>query len=126
MSYTYIGHSYEVTDYDPEYPEIKKEEPSMNAKQLANILADEVSIEDLILAKDGLSVLDAGFQELQIETPEWITDKLTLVSSEIINRNRAELQRRLKAAKARRAGLATVDEKRAALDAEIAALEQSL
>lgn len=96
----------------------------MTANQLKNLLAEDIVIEDLILAKGNLTVLDAGFQELGIETPEWVTDKLNLVSAEIINRNRAELQRRLKAAKARRAALATVDEKRNALDAEIAALEQ--
>lgn len=42
------------------------------------------------------------------------------------NRNRAELQRMLRTAKARRAGLTTMEEKRGALDAEIAALEQKL
>ena len=96
----------------------------MKTNYLQNLLVDGISVEDLILAKAALTTLDAGFQELGIETPEWITDKLNLVSAEIISRNRAELQRRLKAAKARRAGLATVDEKRRALDDEIAALEQ--
>lgn len=98
----------------------------MNAKQLQNLMADEIAIEDLILAKAALGVLDAGYQELGIETPEWVTDKLILVSNEVVNRNRAELQRRLKAAQARRASLATVDEKRKALDDEIAALKQKL
>lgn len=98
----------------------------MNASQLKQFLVDDIAIEDLILARGDLAKLDAGYQELNIETPEWVTDKLALVNKEIIDRNRGELQRRLKAAKARRAGLATAEEKRAGLDAEIAALEQSL
>lgn len=98
----------------------------MNAKQLQNLFIDEIAIEDLILAKGQLASLDAGFQDLGVATPEWVSDKLTQVSAEIVNRNRAELQRQLKSAKARRAALATVDEKRASLDAEIAALEQKL
>lgn len=98
----------------------------MNAKMLQNLLADEISIDDLILAKAGLDALDAGYQDLGVETPEWVVDKATQVSQEIVNRNRAELQRRLKAAQARRAGLATPEEKRGQLDAEIAALQQKL
>lgn len=98
----------------------------MNSNQLRQFLVDGVSIEDLVLAKADLKTLDAGYQELGIDTPEWITDKLAVVSSEIINRNRAELMRRLKAAKARRVGLASVEEKRKGLDDEIEALEKQL
>jgi len=98
----------------------------MTAKQLQALLAEDISIEDLILAKNDLKVLDTGFQEIGVESPEWVTDKLSLVSDEIVNRNRAELQKRLRAAKARRAALATPDEKRGALEREIEALEQKL
>jgi hypothetical protein len=98
----------------------------MNAKQLQAFLVDDVSIEDLILAKSDLASLDAGYQELGIPSPEWVTDKLGIVSAEIVSRNRAELSRRLKVAKARRTALASVNEKRASVDAEIAALEQQL
>jgi hypothetical protein len=98
----------------------------MNAQQLLSLLVDDISIEDLILAKGDLKVLDAGFQELGIDTPEWVTDKLSLVSAEVVSRNKAELMRRLKAARARRMALATPDEKRSKLEQEIAALEQKL
>lgn len=98
----------------------------MDARYLQKILVDDITIEDLILAEEALKTLDAGFQNLGVSTPEWVTDKLGLVSSEMVQRNRAELQKRLKAAKARRAALATADEKRAKLDAEITALEQQV
>jgi hypothetical protein len=98
----------------------------VNVKQLRSLLPDDTDVDDLILAKSDLYILDSGYQELGFPTPEWVTDKLVVVTKEIIDRNRNELQRRLKAAKARRATLATPEEKRGLLDAEITALEQKL
>lgn len=98
----------------------------MNAKQLQGFLVDDICMEDLILAKSALRSLDNGVQEAGIETPEWVTDKMALVTAEITNRNRVELQKRLKAVKARRSALATMDEKRSRLESEISDLEKKL
>lgn len=98
----------------------------MNAKQLQSFLVDEIQVEDLVLARAQLTALDVGYQDLGIETPEWVTDKLAQVNREVVNRNRDELERRLKAAEARRAGLATAEEKRQSLDAEIKGLKEKL
>jgi hypothetical protein len=81
------------------------------------------TIEDLILAQAQLRTMDIGFQELQLETPEWITAKLSEVGHEINMRIKGELLRRLRQAKARRSALRTADEKRGDLDREIAELE---
>ena len=86
----------------------------MNAKELKSFLTDQIELDDLVLAKDALITLDRGYQELGVDTPEWITDKLAAVSNEIVSRNRAELQRQLRAAKARRAALSTREEHRQA------------
>lgn len=94
---------------------------------LAESDAEEVgSVEELFLAKGQLKTIDTGYQDLSLQTPEWVIDKLNEVDREITNRVRFELQRRLKAAKARRAGLKTADEKRRDLDTEINALEGQL
>jgi len=98
----------------------------MNARQLKNLLTDGIDLEDLILARADLKALDEGYKETGLDTPEWVMDKLGLVSTEIVNRNRAELARALKNAKARRAALATMDEKRKALDDLITSLDQKL
>lgn|SRR5574343_412782 len=98
----------------------------MRAKQLQNILTDNLTVEDLILAKSDLSIIDSGFQTMNMESPEWVTNKLSDVSGEITNRVRADLQKQLRAAKARREALATPDEKRKALEARIEALEKQL
>jgi hypothetical protein len=87
---------------------------------------ETADLENLYLAKSVLKLIDQGYQEDGVETPESIMDKLSAVSGEIVNRNRAELQKKLKMAKARRSSLATPDEKRSRLDVEIAKLEAQL
>ncbi len=87
---------------------------------------ENAELENLYLAKAVLKSIDQGYQEDGIETPEHIMDKMTAITGEITNRNRAEIQKKLKMAKARRSSLATPDEKRIRLDAEIASLESKL
>lgn len=84
------------------------------------------TVEELMLAEDQLKTLDARYQELKLQTPEWITDKLAEVNHEITSRVRSELMKNLRAAKARRSALRTADEKRADLDEEIKELEAKL
>jgi hypothetical protein len=84
------------------------------------------TVEELILAKSQLQTIDAGYQELGIETPEWVSNLLLSADHEITMRAKGELMKRLRAAKARKSALLSRDEKRAALDAEIAELESKL
>lgn len=83
-------------------------------------------VEELILLKEQLRVIDAGYQDMRLQTPEWVIDKMTKADREMKMRVQGELQRRLKAAKARRAALRTADEKRRDLDTEIKDLEGSI
>ena len=90
-------------------------------------VAEEVSTtEELMIAQNQLKVIDQGYQDLKLDTPDWVMDKLTEFGHEINSRVRSELQRRLRTAKARRSALRTADEKRKDLEAEIAELEQKL
>ena len=84
------------------------------------------TVEELLLARNQLKVVDDGYQELSLVTPEWVTDKMSEISIEITSRVRNELQRRLRAAKARRSALRTADEKRKDLNVEIQELEGKL
>ena len=88
--------------------------------------ADSLSVEELILAQAQLKTIDAAYQEMKLDTPEWVIDKLSEVGLEITVRVRSELQRRLKTAKSRRSALRTADERRKELDAEIAELESKV
>jgi len=92
-----------------------------------NLSPDDVaSVEDLLLIKQQLKVIDDGFQELGLETPEWVSEKQLIITTEITSRVRAELLRQLKTRKARRSALATADEKRSILDTQITELEKKL
>lgn len=84
------------------------------------------SVEELILARSQLQVIDAGFQDLKLDTPEWVVDRLSEIDQEINIRTRNELLKRLRAAKARRSALLSKDERRQNLEAEIADLEGKL
>lgn len=87
---------------------------------------DGASLEDLYLSKGILAMIDQGFQADQIETPEWIVDKMTAINSEITSRCREELERRLKLAEARAAGYASREEKKEKALSEMAELRKRL
>jgi hypothetical protein len=89
-------------------------------------VVESFQVEELMLAREQFKLIDSGYQELKLPTPEWIMDKLGEINREITLRVRADLERQLKNAKARRAALATADEKRQLLDAQITALEETL
>ena len=84
------------------------------------------TVHELFLARNQLWVIDQGYQDLGLPTPEWIADRQLDVDREITLRVKSDLQRRLKAAKARRSALGTAEEKRNILDDEIKELEKTL
>jgi hypothetical protein len=98
----------------------------MRARDLQNLLNQDVSIEDLILGKSALSILDQGFQDAGVPTPEWVIIQLETVTDMIFKLVSASLKKQLREAKARRSALATADEKRQNLDTVIAELEKKL
>ena len=100
----------------------------MLTSQIKKVLSEIETnkVDDLIIAKVALRNLDAGYQDAGIETPEWVIDGINDLEREITNRNRAQLTKDLKKAKARRYALASADEKRKTLDSQIAELEKKL
>jgi hypothetical protein len=87
---------------------------------------DVTTVEELILAQSQLKMIDEGYQELKLDTPDWVLDKMSETGREIDNRVRGELMRRLRNAEARRSALRTQTEKRKDADAEIADLKKRL
>jgi len=100
----------------------------MNVSQVKDVVRDidSRSIDDLILAKATLQLIDDGYQDYGFDADEWVIDGISSLSREITNRHRAQLEKRLKVAKVRRQDLATVSEKRKSLDSEITNLEKAL
>ena len=84
------------------------------------------SVEELLIARSQLKTIGDGYQDLKLETPEWVAVKLALVEREIGNRVRDEWTLRLRKAEARRSALKTRDEMRAFLDKEIEDLKKKL
>jgi hypothetical protein len=84
------------------------------------------TVEELFIAQNQLKVVDNGFTNIGLDSPEWVTDKLLSVESEINLRVKSEIQRKLKTAKARRSALASRSERKKTLDAEIKELESKL
>lgn len=87
---------------------------------------EEATLEELFLARDQLRIYDAGYQEIKMETPTWILDKMSSVSKDINHRAEATLTVALRKAEARRSALRTRDEQRSDADAEIAELRKRL
>jgi len=87
---------------------------------------EEASMEDLFMVRNQLGVIDAGYQDTKLPTPEWVIDKLTDIDREVTNRARAELTRQLKAALARDAALKPKGELRKDIQTEIAELQKRL
>jgi len=95
-------------------------------RQLKNFQIDDVSVNDLILAKKAAELLKEGREELSLESESWLDEVIDNIDSEVQRITKADIKRRLAKARARREELKTVSEKRKGLDAEIEALESQL
>jgi hypothetical protein len=96
--------------------------------QIKNVIASvsDTNIENLLIAKGTLGVLENQYFDAGLETPEWVIDGINAIKREVTARSRAELELRLKKTLAQREALATVSERRSKLDAEIKALNEKL
>lgn len=95
-------------------------------EKLKSFSATKYTLEDLIALSAFAKALHAEFAVYSAQSPEWLTRALKDVPSAVRERCRAEIERKLSAAKSRRASLKTADERRKEADAEIAELEAIL
>jgi len=112
----------------PSYQEIPKKERrnSTMIETLKTLTVAKYNLEELIELRAEARVLSQEYEAQTLQAPDWLKNASTTLDAEIKLRARDEKRRRLNEAKSRRAALATPEEKRAGLDAEIAALEESL
>lgn len=87
---------------------------------------ETLEIPELYLQRGFLQSIDKGYQDDGLDTPDYIIDRLNAVNFEITNRNRAELERQLKAAEARLQGLKSREEKATELKDTVAKLKEKL
>lgn len=101
----------------------ERRDGQMLINQLKGFVADRLDLDELVSLYAFAGYMARTYEELTIKAPEWLPVKTKEVKREIERRTQDERERKLAELKARRAALATPDEKRTKLDAEIAALE---
>lgn len=91
--------------------------------ELKNFTASRMDLEELVELSAKARTLEGEFGTLGVDLPEWIGVQIKSLRREIKSRNAESLAAKLTSLKARRAAIATPDEKRQRLDTEIAELE---
>lgn len=95
-------------------------------RELKNLNVDTREMEELIALSAFAKSMKAEYEFREMEVPEWIGDRLTLLNSEIRTRRHDELTRALREKKIRRQQMAPREERVAQLDADIERLEKQL
>jgi len=100
----------------------------MNIDALKNFKVKNNDSETLISVVADLKLFAKTCSDPDIvaEIPEWVGEKIEEVVTEIKSLTKAQKLATLKMKKSKRAAMATIDEKRKALDDEIAELEKSM
>jgi hypothetical protein len=95
----------------------------MSVAELKRLNTDNRDLDELV----GLSAfgrhLQAEFAQLNVEEPDWLGPILIDLRREVATRNRNALDLRIRQLKARQQALKPAAERRAEVDAQIAALE---
>ncbi len=81
---------------------------------------------DLVLAVIQLRVVSDGYEDLGIDRPQWLVEKLRDAESDLKHRRRNAKERQLIELRMKRDGLKSLDEKRGDTEEEIRKLEEEL
>ena len=84
------------------------------------------NFDDLVIFLIDIENIAAGYDRLNIERPKWLTEKLQQTQLEVQVRQRARKERQLTELRMQRETLRTPDEKRKALDEQIAKLQAEI
>lgn len=98
----------------------------MKIAELKRTDVDVASLEDLVGVRSELKILATNYDDLGIDCPEWVSERLDMIEKEISFRTRAEKQAELKKLKAQAAALMSRDERKALLNDKIEKLENAL
>lgn len=93
-------------------------------QKLKNLDMERMDLDEAIELLSVANAMRVTYDAEQVEVPEWVDTSIRELKREIRSRQQDSRERRLKELKARREALATVDEKRAKIDREIADLEK--
>ncbi len=105
--------------------ELKKKGGIKMLQMFKGFNPDRLDLDEMVALLVFAEAMAAKYLDLGITAPAWMPVQLKAVKREIERRTADEKERKLTELKARRAAMATPDEKRQRLDAEIAALESA-
>lgn len=91
---------------------------------LKNLNLERMDLDDAVSLSAFARTLKAEYEHCGAEAPQWLDDKTRELRSEIRDRLRDSVQKRLREAKSRLESLATPEEKRDRLRKEIEDLEK--
>lgn len=98
----------------------------MIANRLRQFDIDRADLDDMVEISTLGKLLVSEYEGNELQAPEWLTDTLTKLKSEISSRQRDNTVKALKEARARLTALKTAEEKKVDLNAQIAELEAKL
>lgn len=94
--------------------------------QIRTFEVEGMALEDLVALSAQTRMVQAEFEALKIDAPEFLDLKGKEIRREILSRQADRLQKMLREKKSRREALMPAEEKRQTLDKEIAELEARL
>jgi len=111
-------------EFVPKYEEsmTKRRKPKM-LEALRNLNLDRVELDDGVALLAVGESLGKTYTDNQLETPEWVTDKVAILRQWVKDRSRDNLDREIKLAEQKRSELRTAEEKRGDLDSRIERLK---
>lgn len=93
---------------------------------LKGLNTDRLDLDDMIYLSSCAEGMLERYKANGMEAPEWLTEAAANLTKEIKAQRRANLELAMKQNRQRRAGLATAEEKRNALDADYERLQKEL
>ncbi len=93
-------------------------------ENLKNLTLDRMDLDEAVALSAFARTLKGEYEHCGAEAPQWLDDKTRELRQEIRERLRDSVQKRLREAKSRLESLATPEEKRSKLKAEIETLEK--
>jgi hypothetical protein len=99
----------------------------MNVDYLKKLVVRSgTDVDVLIAARGDLKSLAQNYDDLKLDTPDWISDKIVEVENEIKSQVRADRLAQLKKLEAKKAALMSRDERRDLIDKQIVALKEQI
>ena len=98
----------------------------MSISQLKQLDCDRYDIDELVALSAEGKALQAEYASLGVDEPEWLGAAVRSLSRDVRTRQADAVEKRLRQAKARLQALKPQAERRAELEAEIAALQSKL